>query len=85
MNPSNCKRCLLHEMNDSEYAKNIYDYIASIPDDIKTGAELLQERLELCRACDALVNGMCKFCGCFVEVRAAKKSQTCPHPEAKWR
>jgi len=71
-------------MQDGAYAKSVYEYISSLPDDIKTGAALLNERLELCRACDALVNGMCKYCGCFVELRAAKKSQYCPHPVGKW-
>ena len=77
-----CKRCLLNELQDEDYARHIYDYINSLPEETKTSAALLHERLEFCRACDCLINGMCKLCGCFVEVRAAKKVQNCPNK--KW-
>jgi len=71
-------------MQDEAYTAHLYAYIASLPDDIKTDTAILQERLEFCRACDDLINGMCKWCGCFVEVRAAKKSQICPSLNRKW-
>ena len=41
-------------------------------------------RLELCKACGHLVNGMCELCGCFVEVRAAKINQHCAETAQRW-
>jgi len=79
-----CKRCLLSDLAGTDHAAHIYEYIASIPDEIKAGAAEVHERLSLCRACDNLVNGMCRLCGCYVEVRAAKKGQVCPHPAPLW-
>ena len=79
-----CKRCLLNEMQDQDFAKSIYDYIGSLSDEIKTPDEIYQKRLNLCRECDNLINGMCKLCGCFIEVRAAKKTQYCPLTASKW-
>ena len=34
--------------------------------------------------CDNLINGMCKICGCFVEMRAAVKKNYCPDIEKYW-
>jgi len=79
-----CKRCLLKDLQEDEYIKQVYEYIESLPDEIKADTALFQERLELCRVCNYLVNGMCKICGCFVEVRAAKKAQQCPGSVSRW-
>ena len=72
-----CKRCLLREL-DGEYFKSIYQYIDSLPEEQKAGPEACAERLEICRTCPDLQNGMCAQCGCFAEVRAAKKRLGCP-------
>lgn len=77
MNRPICKRCLLNEL-DGEYFKSIYQYIANLPEEQKAGRESYDRRLALCRACTHLQNGMCAQCGCFVEVRAAKKHMGCP-------
>ncbi|MDY3745248.1 MAG: DUF6171 family protein [Lachnospiraceae bacterium] len=37
-----------------------------------------------CRQCDRLLNGMCRICGCFVEMRAAIKVKSCPDVVPKW-
>lgn len=72
-----CKRCLLWEL-DGEYFKSIYEYVESLPAEQKASAAEYAKRLEDCRSCGELQNGMCAQCGCFVEVRAAKKRQACP-------
>ena len=79
-----CKRCLLSELSDTDHANHIYEYIASLPEEIKASEREIQERLDLCRACDSLINGMCKICGCYVEVRASKSGQNCPAVYPKW-
>lgn len=78
-----CKRCLLKEL-DGTYFQSIYDYIAQLPAEEKAEEWEYAERLEKCRACDHLQNGMCVLCGCFVEVRAAKRRMHCPGPEKMW-
>lgn len=72
-----CKRCLLREL-DGEYFKSIYQYIDSLPEEQKAGPEAYAKRLDICRPCSDLKNGMCAQCGCFAEVRAAKKRLGCP-------
>lgn len=77
MSPILCKRCFLHEL-DGEYFKSVYQYINSLPEDQKAGPGTYAARLDICKACPDLKNGMCAQCGCFAEVRAAKKRLGCP-------
>lgn len=79
-----CKKCLLRDMEEGEYFKNMYDYIAHLDPEIKTGHEEYERRLQTCRECEELANGMCRVCGCFVEMRAALEKNYCPAIERKW-
>ena len=79
-----CKRCLLRDGPDEEYYQSILEYIASLPEAEKADEGLYKERLCRCTACDALINGMCRLCGCFVEVRAAKLRQHCAKSSEIW-
>lgn len=79
-----CKKCLLDKvMSEAEY-KHMQDYIRSIDSNIKTTEENYKIRLNICMECENLINGMCKLCGCFVEMRAAVKKNYCPNVEKKW-
>lgn len=80
----NCKGCLFRELTDEEYGHILYDYIRNINPSIKTPEEEYTRRLEICKACDYLMNGMCRLCGCFVELRAAKQSNYCATSPVKW-
>lgn len=79
-----CKRCLTREMPDASYFQSMRDYIDNLDVDIKTPDALYQERLQTCKECDNLLNGMCRICGCFVEMRAAVTKNCCPDVHAKW-
>lgn len=79
-----CKKCLLSEIDKDRYYANMYEYIELLPADIKTEEKEYQRRLSLCKECDYLENGMCRKCGCFVEVRAAKKVNYCPSEHKFW-
>lgn len=79
-----CKRCLLKELSGDEYFASVYEYIQTLPPDQKVEDTVYENRLSHCKQCDNLVNGMCSFCGCFVEVRAAKKNSHCPKVEPAW-
>ncbi len=79
-----CKRCLLKDLDRDEYFRSIYDYIENLPPELKATQDVYEQRLQICRGCDHLVNGMCDLCGCFVEVRAAKQIQHCAESRDKW-
>ena len=78
-----CRRCLLKELGEG-YFQNVYEYITSLPDEIKVCGEEYERRLKICRSCENLVNGMCRICGCFVETRAVKIFSYCPDTKTKW-
>jgi len=79
-----CKKCLVKDMPDVEYFKNLYQYIENIDVDLKVDDDTYEERLAICQQCENLLNGMCRICGCFVELRAAMKKKNCPSIEKKW-
>ncbi len=74
-----CRRCLTRDLiGQEEYFRNLHDYIAGLDTDIRAPSELYEERLLLCRGCDMLFQGMCRSCGCYVELRAAVARNACP-------
>lgn len=78
-----CKRCLTREMaGQEEYFKNLQDYIENLDSEKKVNQEQYEERLIICKECESLLQGMCRHCGCYVELRAVLKHQTCPNN--KW-
>lgn len=79
-----CRKCLLSDIAEEDFLKNMCIYIEGLDPDIKACPEAYQERLFLCRECDSLISGMCRVCGCFVEYRAAVKKNHCPGTEPKW-
>lgn len=79
-----CRRCLTKEMPDAAYYQNMYDYIKNLEEGLKTPEELYRQRLTLCKGCESLLNGMCRVCGCFVEMRAAVRKNGCPGIIKKW-
>ncbi|MCM1304718.1 MAG: DUF6171 family protein [Lachnospiraceae bacterium] len=79
-----CRRCLLREMADQEeYFRSLKDYIDNMDPDIRAAEQLYEERLAICRACEMLLQGMCRKCGCYVELRAAVARNVCPW--GKWK
>ncbi len=79
-----CKRCLLSEFADSDMKQTIAELIEALPEDIKADDELYQKRLNICKQCEHLYNGMCGKCGCYVELRALKKAQRCASENHYW-
>ena len=81
-----CRRCLLSDMEaEKPLYQLIQEVVAAMNEDEKTPEALYQKRLAACKACERLMGGMCALCGCYVEVRAAKKGQRCPDTSPKWR
>ena len=74
-----CRRCLTRDMKgQEEYFRSLQDYIENMDPDIKAAPELYEGRLAVCQECELLFQGMCRSCGCYVELRAAVKKNECP-------
>ena len=69
-----CKKCLLREMANEDMYHRIQRTIDAIPPKLRCSKGEYDARLELCKECEKLIGGMCRVCGCFVEVRADRKS-----------
>ena len=80
-----CKRCLLEKAGEADLAAIAAERISLIPDEEKSSEELYRSRLDTCLACDELNAGICGRCGCFVEIRAARKHSSCPSEKKLWR
>ncbi len=80
-----CKHCLLAELeSEQDFYSLVQSRIALLTEDEKATDEAYQSRLNACRACDQLLGGTCTQCGCYVELRAAKRGMHCPHINPKW-
>ncbi len=78
-----CKRCLLYEAGERAAYTQVQAYLDTVPSDELASPTVRKNRLDLCQRCDQLISGMCRKCGCYVEVRAAMKDGTCPNAENK--
>ncbi|MDL2301433.1 DUF6171 family protein [Lachnospiraceae bacterium OttesenSCG-928-D06] len=82
-NQRTCRRCLTRDMaGKEEYFRNLTEYIENLDEELRTNKEQYEERLGICKECDLLLEGMCRSCGCYVELRAATAKNSCPNK--KW-
>ena len=79
-----CRKCLLSEMDEAAFFETVQQYVDAIPPEQKTPEPEYRSRLEKCKQCSHLTNGMCVLCGCYVEVRAAKVVQHCVKSKKDW-
>lgn len=78
-----CRKCLTRDMiGKEEYFRSLREYIANLDPNIKADEALYEERLAACKECDLLLEGMCRICGCYVELRAVVAKNICPRK--KW-
>lgn len=78
-----CRKCLTRDMDQNAYFENLHAYIRDLDEALKVEEPLYEERLSLCKECDLLADGMCRACGCYVELRAAIRKNGCPYD--KWK
>lgn len=78
-----CKRCLLNEAGERAAYTQVQAYLETVPPEELASPTVLNSRLDQCRHCDQLIAGMCRKCGCYVEVRAALKDSICPNAEGR--
>ena len=79
-----CRKCLLRDMPGEEYFTSLKKYIEGLGTREKVPSEVYEQRLSLCRECAHLLSGMCRKCGCFVELRAAMRKNSCPDIHPRW-
>lgn len=79
-----CKKCLLKDSPNAEYFTNLYEYINNLEEDIKVNDEEYERRLNICIECPEYLQGMCRVCGCFVELRAVILENECADVERRW-
>lgn len=78
-----CKRCLIREMAGQEKTyESIRRLIEDMEPEQRASDEKRESRLGICKTCDYLLDGMCRACGCYVELRTAMAEQECPY--GKW-
>ena len=77
-------RCLLFEAGEKDMARAVAEYVGGLDESVRADEADYRARLAQCEACDQLMNGTCRLCGCYVEARAAKKGQACPMVPARW-
>ena len=79
-----CRKCLLQDTPEEDMWQSIHEYIERLPEEDKVSKAVYETRLLACRGCDMLLAGMCRVCGCYVEMRAAMKVRACPGVLPKW-
>lgn len=76
-----CKKCLVG-MEAEEYGRMIGKAVAAVPARDRVSDGEYARRIALCEDCEAFFAATCRACGCYVELRAVKKSVACPRK--KW-
>ncbi len=71
-------------MDIDEYTQNILEYIKNVSAENRADEEVYLRRLEICRSCEELSNGICAKCGCFVELRALNPKAYCASEKKLW-
>ena len=72
-------RCLLRDRADMEAERQrVKIYRSVMPEELRVEDAAYEQRLQTCMECEALQNGTCMECGCFVEMRAARQDMCCP-------
>jgi hypothetical protein len=79
-----CKKCLIRETAEKEAYETMYSYLAHLSEEIKVPDEVYEARLAVCKECEWLLSGMCRLCGCYVEMRGAVRTRACPDLPPKW-
>ncbi|MCX7711710.1 MAG: DUF6171 family protein [Clostridia bacterium] len=79
-----CRRSVRHPFD--EVKEKMEEFLLTIPEEEKVSQPVYNMRMSECRQCSGLYyDTTCKYCGCFVQMRAMRKNKDCPHPgKSKW-
>ena len=70
--------------SEAALSEIIRERIESLPEEQRADATTVAARLAVCKECDHLMSGTCALCGCYVELRTAKRRQRCPDVPGRW-
>ncbi len=76
-----CKKCFIGQQAE-DYIKLIEKNKAAMPRSSRADDIVIEKRITVCENCEYLVGATCSACGCYVELRALRKSSKCPNK--KW-
>ena len=79
-----CRRCLIAQVDDEQLAASVRRLVDDLGEEERVEPEVYERRLGRCRECDMLLNGMCRLCGCYVELRCAMRVRSCPQVPPRW-
>ncbi|MCR5797988.1 DUF6171 family protein [Eubacterium xylanophilum] len=80
-----CKKCMwTKEMLEKERIK-VEEYVSRIPVEERVCDSEYERRLLICGKCSDRRAGFCGQCGCYIEIRAARKTGYCPGITDKWK
>lgn len=79
-----CRKCLFEDIDPQGIYREIHEMIAALPEERRTEETEYRRRLAICSKCEMLGEGTCGVCGCFVELRAAKRDMHCPGEQHYW-
>lgn len=83
--PRPCRGCLSADLPEGEALRQLMRELwQALTPDQRADEALYQQRLKLCRACEHLMSGLCRHCGCYVEARAMRRWQRCPDVPPRW-
>lgn len=69
----------MYEAGEKVTYDEIMEYVSTLDKYNLVSEAEYTDRIEKCKNCDNLISGMCRKCGCYVEVRARLKSSECPN------
>lgn len=73
----------MQEAGENAVFQTVSDYLNTLDKALMTDTALYNKRLSFCKDCEYLISGMCRKCGCYVELRAALKDKVCPDLDNK--
>ena len=76
-----CKKCLIGQQAE-DYLQMIEKAKAAVSPRDRAEEAVYDRRIGICEECDKLSGPTCLACGCYVELRAIRKSVRCPYK--KW-
>ena len=79
-----CIPCQKTGLSNTEYEEILKNYLDYIDEDIKTPEPAYKKRLSCCSQGEFLRNGICRLCGCFAALRAAKTHNCCADTPSRW-
>lgn len=70
-----CRKCLPGQKNEEAFYEDLSRYIQRMDEELKVDQQTYEKRLGICSSCERLMSGMCRLCGCFVELRLYRRCE----------